>query len=370
MAEPPKGNAKARDAKKAALDDAALSMVRFADVSMALVMIDLADHHILSANSAAEAMFGMLPDSLIGRHEKEFVASTDWEATVQAHNDVREGKLDGYQARRTFVPRRGKPFEAEAWVRRLSAPIGTFTALMAINVDVFDRYPVSGKGLIRDDGQATLMLIMDHDWVVERASADSKHVLDIASDELIGTPFLGLVHPGDAPNIFFAVSRATSSYRSVACRVRLRTALNEWRDTVSFVNLLCEHSPPRLGIMAVVSGDTDFSPKPRESELQQRLQRIAVEIRAAEVLIHLPDVFGQTSPEQMAALTSRQWEILSRLNRGENAAKIAAALYLSPSTVRNHLSVLYRQFGVHSQVELLSRFRSPGAIEQSDEPAK
>jgi hypothetical protein len=32
---------------------------------------------------------------------------------------------------------------------------------------------------------------------------------------------------------------------------------------------------------------------------------------------------------------------------------------LSPSTVRNHLLVLYRQFGVHSQLELLARFRAP-----------
>jgi DNA-binding CsgD family transcriptional regulator len=33
---------------------------------------------------------------------------------------------------------------------------------------------------------------------------------------------------------------------------------------------------------------------------------------------------------------------------------IASALYLSSSTVRNHLTSIYRKFGVHSRAELLA----------------
>ena len=50
----------------------------------------------------------------------------------------------------------------------------------------------------------------------------------------------------------------------------------------------------------------------------------------------------------------RQWEILTRLVRGQRVQEIADALYLSPSTVRNHLTAIYRKFGVHSQAELLA----------------
>ena len=50
----------------------------------------------------------------------------------------------------------------------------------------------------------------------------------------------------------------------------------------------------------------------------------------------------------------RQWEILIRLVRGQRVKDIADALYLSPSTVRNHLTAIYRKFGVHSQAELLA----------------
>jgi DNA-binding NarL/FixJ family response regulator len=56
------------------------------------------------------------------------------------------------------------------------------------------------------------------------------------------------------------------------------------------------------------------------------------------------------------SFSTRQWEILTRLIRGERVQAIADDLYLSPSTVRNHLSVIYRKFGVHSQSELLAKY--------------
>lgn len=52
-------------------------------------------------------------------------------------------------------------------------------------------------------------------------------------------------------------------------------------------------------------------------------------------------------------LSARQQEILAHLARGECVNEIAAAIYISPSTVRNHLSVIYKKFGVHSQAGLL-----------------
>jgi DNA-binding NarL/FixJ family response regulator len=55
-------------------------------------------------------------------------------------------------------------------------------------------------------------------------------------------------------------------------------------------------------------------------------------------------------------LSSRQWQILVRLLRGERVPTIARAMNLSPSTVRNHLSTIYKRVGVHSQAELIEKF--------------
>jgi len=58
-----------------------------------------------------------------------------------------------------------------------------------------------------------------------------------------------------------------------------------------------------------------------------------------------------------AELSPRQWEIASRLVQGDRVATIATEMYLSQSTVRNHLSAIFQKFGVHSQPELLALWR-------------
>jgi DNA-binding NarL/FixJ family response regulator len=49
--------------------------------------------------------------------------------------------------------------------------------------------------------------------------------------------------------------------------------------------------------------------------------------------------------------------VLSRLLDGERVPAIAASLYVSQSTVRNHLSSIYAKLGVHSQVDLVRLIR-------------
>lgn len=56
--------------------------------------------------------------------------------------------------------------------------------------------------------------------------------------------------------------------------------------------------------------------------------------------------------------SERQLEIVDRLLRGERVPTIARKLFLSQSTVRNHLSAIFRTLGVHSQEELLTALYS------------
>jgi len=94
----------------------------------------------------------------------------------------------------------------------------------------------------------------------------------------------------------------------------------------------------------------------RVAELEHRLRRIADEVRAAR-LLDTVNMLPAAQEIPLGELSSRQWEILSRLLRGERVDTIARELYLSPSTVRNHLSAIFRRFGVHSQRELLDLLR-------------
>jgi DNA-binding NarL/FixJ family response regulator len=49
--------------------------------------------------------------------------------------------------------------------------------------------------------------------------------------------------------------------------------------------------------------------------------------------------------------------VLTRLLDGQRVPAIAADLYVSQSTVRNHLSSIYAKLGVHSQVDLIRLIR-------------
>ena len=60
---------------------------------------------------------------------------------------------------------------------------------------------------------------------------------------------------------------------------------------------------------------------------------------------------------ELGGLTARQWEVVSRLLQGERVPTIAAEMFISQSTVRNHLSAIFERFGVHSQAELLEALR-------------
>jgi two-component system response regulator DesR len=55
-----------------------------------------------------------------------------------------------------------------------------------------------------------------------------------------------------------------------------------------------------------------------------------------------------------ALLTDRERDILRLAMRGLPNPQIAQALHLSPGTVRNHLSAIYRKLGVHSRYEALT----------------
>jgi two-component system, NarL family, response regulator DesR len=52
-------------------------------------------------------------------------------------------------------------------------------------------------------------------------------------------------------------------------------------------------------------------------------------------------------------LTAREQEVLSQARRYGTVAELAAALYLSPGTTRNHLSTIMQKLDAHSRIEAI-----------------
>ena len=113
-----------------------------------------------------------------------------------------------------------------------------------------------------------------------------------------------------------------------------------------------------------------FAPEAVDAQvgrLEQHLRRIAQELEAAGLDVRTSEGLELDRLPGSDELSPRQWEVLRRLLRGERVPGIARALYLSPSTVRNHLHALFTKFGVHSQEELIMSLRvsSDAASRQS-----
>ncbi|MFN0089068.1 MAG: response regulator transcription factor [Acidimicrobiales bacterium] len=92
----------------------------------------------------------------------------------------------------------------------------------------------------------------------------------------------------------------------------------------------------------------------RAGELEAALARIRRELDQVGL--------GAASADRRAALPldlpAQQRAVVERMLEGLSSAEIAAALELSPHTVKNHRKAAYQRLGVHSQAELFQRYRS------------
>jgi DNA-binding NarL/FixJ family response regulator len=92
----------------------------------------------------------------------------------------------------------------------------------------------------------------------------------------------------------------------------------------------------------------------RVARLEEHLWRIALEVQSAGIGAR-PDLGAAWwFDPALAGLSKRQADILRRIVRGDRIPAIANELFIAESTVRNHLSGIYRKLGVHSHAELMA----------------
>jgi ATP/maltotriose-dependent transcriptional regulator MalT len=69
------------------------------------------------------------------------------------------------------------------------------------------------------------------------------------------------------------------------------------------------------------------------------------------------DAAGANSP---GGLSAREREVLALMATGATNAEIAAELFLSPHTVKEHASTLYRKLAVRNRAEAVQRGQQMG----------
>ncbi len=137
-------------------------------------------------------------------------------------------------------------------------------------------------------------------------------------------------------------------------------ALNAVRDLrVGFpdlrICLLSAHLEPTYVRDMVKAGVCGYILK--DDDYVSRIEHIIRDLAAGRLYLSPQAYEALAQATQQAAdralLTDRERDILRLAKRGLPNPQIAQALHLSPGTVRNHFSAIYRKLGVHSRYEAL-----------------
>jgi len=303
------------------------------------------------ANHAAGHLVGLPLDALIGRRVDDLVEHHDVAGAAAAV--LRSGVVDSLGLHDDLMTADGGRVPVRAWVRavEVDAQLGVVALVAPVS-----ELPQLGRdpGAPWRDLAPVALGVADDDWRIVAVSREVAAILGSPAAEWVGASLSSLAHPDDRGK--FEARRGGA--RAVgAWEARLRGHDGRWVE-VEVLAAPSHHPPGTRGpttVFALVAAPdrSQASGSERVAELEGRLRRIAAEVRAAGVLDAVDVVPSAMEFPQLAELSTRQWEILSRLLRGERVPTIAEALYLTPSTVRNHLASIFRKFGVHSQAALI-----------------
>jgi DNA-binding CsgD family transcriptional regulator len=321
------------------------------------LLLDLPCGRIRAANQGAADLFEVPVAVMLGRLNTDVLGLDDPESVKRAMAALATGDLDGYRARRHVTTPSGTGKVVHVWCRAVELD-GVRSAVYIVSSpgDAWERTRRAPPPLWLEP---LVVGSVDGDWRVERISIDVCDLLGWERDTLIGRPIVGDVHPDDVGALLRATAEDAESM--VMFRHRLRHHDGSWVP-IKGILLRLDGGRRARHAFAMLPDHGDGSEAPaadRIAELEARLRRIAAELQAAGVIDEIDRLPAATDHPQLTDLSSRQWEILIRLLRGERVPTIAKALYLSQSTVRNHLAAIFRRFGVHSQADLLALLRRP-----------
>jgi PAS domain S-box-containing protein len=333
------------------------ALVGSSDVPLAAV--DLPSGRFLAVNPALARTLGAATEALTGSSSLDQLPPDERYAAQHGFQALADGDLTGYQAIRRLVSP-GDPGQVfSVWVSVMDVDgrrVGLASVIPSTGHDnQFAALPLSR---VPEPGDVVLGTV-DGAWRIDRISQDVTPLLGLTPEQCTGRPVLGVIHPSDAPAFLAAVEHARRGQRAVRLTLRLSAVSVDWTEVTAVIAAISPGDPPALAF-ALIRDDVGADPygdSAREIQLEAHMLRIADELRAAGVIPRLEQLPALTDTPELGRLTSREWGVLTRLLDGQRIPAIAADLYVSQSTVRNHLSSIYAKLGVHSQVDLIRLIR-------------
>jgi DNA-binding CsgD family transcriptional regulator/PAS domain-containing protein len=356
----PPGRSRPGPAAPASFQDTVSALVRSSDVPLAAV--ELPSGRVLAVNTMLAEALGSTVGELTGSSSLQWLSADDRQAARLGFQALADGDLTGYQAIRRLASPRDTDQAFSVWVSTVEvggARVGLASAVPSAPYDnQFRALPPVSQ--VPEPGNVVLGTV-DGNWRIDRVSQDVTALLGLTPEQAAGQPVLAVVHPSDLPAFLAAVEHARRGQRAVRVTLRLGAKPRDWVEVAVVLATIAPGDPPPLAFALIRDDAAADSPGPsdstREMQLEAHMLRIADELHAAGLIPRLQQLPALTDEPRLGKLTSREWAVLTRLVDGQRIPAIAASLYVSQSTVRNHLSSIYAKLGVHSQVDLIRLIR-------------
>jgi len=326
-----------------------------ARLELGVALIDLDDLTIAGISTELAARLGAESATMLGTPLLGWLRAQDREPAQAALAAVASGGVDFYRTTRVIEsPASADGMTAIAWVRAVDLD-GRRTALIEVSFG----QPLAGSPLAEYLGNEPLDMAvgtLDSEWVIKSISREAEAIMGGPAEEIIGNT---LLHPDARRDVrrVFEQCDDGSEVHALALRIQWPDNAGEPRTLRVVVTSLVGRPECLFIVMREPRPTSAPDSADRTAALERHLRAIAAEVDASGVLVRMGGTSDIRRLPQVQSLTVRQWEVLNRLLRGERVPTIAADLFVSQSTVRNHLSTIFERFGVHSQPELLKLLR-------------
>jgi PAS domain S-box-containing protein len=306
-------------------------------------LFDLANGAIEATSDSFSSLVGVAAGSLAGR--------SMWDLLPDGPAGVAEllagGRVSGAELRHPLRRSDGSVLQTRMWVRTIDPGPRPRRALVVVSTTPQQAPPVLHPSGLPERQMA--IGTVDGQWRIDRVSCDVDQMLGNPSFDAIGQSILTVVHPDDSALLMTAVGQAVTSGTGVAFSARVRRADGGWLPCDILVSPLA--TPPRFAFV-LSSSQPHGAGNSLLSQTELDLWAIAQAAHAAETSTHVGEWPLSVVPA-LEQLSTRELDIVTRLASGKRVPAIAAEIFLSQGTVRNHLSKVFAKLGLHSQQELL-----------------
>jgi len=328
-------------------------------------LLDTQTSEVIAANAAYARLLERGPESIAGLAVEAFLPPAQAAVSRTVLQSIRDGWVDFLQGE-TEVHLPSGPARVYSW----SQALGAGPPRQAVIVGGVPMVGGVDAGPPPIDPEQIILGTLDGEWRFDDMAPRSEALVGWPAGRRGPARLPEIVHPSDQASVAAVLDQSTWEQPTTS-DVRICGNAAQWLDARVTVSRLFGNAAASFAVVIGVEaaqGQPNASTD-RMNGLEERLRRIALEVEAAEVL---PPIGGRAAllrASEISDLSPRQLDILARLTAGERVATIANGMHISQSTVRNHLSALFRKFAVHSQAELLDLLRSKHS-EMADDPAR